>query len=597
MTAQPPKYGFALVAAAIAVLPLLPFLNKAAHIDDPLFLWSAQHIIEHPRDFYGFDVNWYGRTQPMREVTQNPPLVSYYLALVMRFFGSREWVLHAAMLLPAALAGAGTYLLASRFCTRPLLAALFVAVSPAFVVSGTTLMCDITMLAFWVWAVFLWMYGLERRAWACLILAALLAGLSGLSKYFGASLVPLLAIHALCQGKGYRRYLGALLLPAAMLVAYELLTAHLYGRGLFLDAVLYASEIEHEYGRSYLGKTLVGLIFLGGCLVFPLVLPFYCRSNGRGMSILLMIRNQGRDARATTDIPLVAGSPDPTTPTTGSSPVLRLVDGPWRGVILAGVLGIAVLILMFTRFDGMELIDTAGLDTLAKATQGWLWALAGLMAIAPAAGDFSRGNWRESLFLSLWLGGVLFFACFVNHFVNARVILPAAVPAAILLIRRMDSIAHSHNAVASMTATLSLAIALMAGASDYRQAENGRRAARDAASAPHEGRLWFVGHWGFQYYMEQAGALPLELERPRFRAGETVLIPDNNTSLIRLDPAMIAESSVALYPAFPLLSTMRRENGAGFHSDVWGPLPFVFGPSAPESYARIVLAPPPSANP
>src|SRR2546422_5508119 len=47
----------------ITAAALAPFLNKAFHIDDPLFLWMAQQIAKHPLDPYGFDVNWSSFTQ------------------------------------------------------------------------------------------------------------------------------------------------------------------------------------------------------------------------------------------------------------------------------------------------------------------------------------------------------------------------------------------------------------------------------------------------------------------------------------------------------------------------------------------------------
>jgi hypothetical protein len=37
-------------------------------------------------------------------------------------------------------------------------------------------------------------------------------------------------------------------------------------------------------------------------------------------------------------------------------------------------------------------------------------------------------------------------------------------------------------------------------------------------------------------------------------------------------------------PVCSWLTTMRAECGAGFYSDLWGPLPFVFGPTPPEQY-------------
>ncbi|HEX9286350.1 MAG TPA: hypothetical protein VF999_03675, partial [Thermoanaerobaculia bacterium] len=49
----------ALLLAVLTALFLLPFVGKAFHVDDTLFLKAARQIREHPFDFYGFSVNWY----------------------------------------------------------------------------------------------------------------------------------------------------------------------------------------------------------------------------------------------------------------------------------------------------------------------------------------------------------------------------------------------------------------------------------------------------------------------------------------------------------------------------------------------------------
>ncbi len=46
------------LACALAFVLLVPFINKAYTIDDPLFLRAAQQIEKHPADFYGFRINW-----------------------------------------------------------------------------------------------------------------------------------------------------------------------------------------------------------------------------------------------------------------------------------------------------------------------------------------------------------------------------------------------------------------------------------------------------------------------------------------------------------------------------------------------------------
>src|SRR6516165_1925392 len=137
---------------AVAVLAALaPFLNKAFHIDDPLFLWIAQQISMHPGDPYGFAANWYVSSQPMYSIMQNPPLSSYYMALMASFLGWSEPAMHGAFLVPAVAAVLGTFFLACRFCKSPLIAALLLLFTPVFLVSATGVMCDVWLLALWVW--------------------------------------------------------------------------------------------------------------------------------------------------------------------------------------------------------------------------------------------------------------------------------------------------------------------------------------------------------------------------------------------------------------------------------------------------------------
>ena len=52
-------------AAVLAGVLLLPFVHKAFHLDDTLFLFAAEQIARAPMDFYGSDVNWYGTTMRM----------------------------------------------------------------------------------------------------------------------------------------------------------------------------------------------------------------------------------------------------------------------------------------------------------------------------------------------------------------------------------------------------------------------------------------------------------------------------------------------------------------------------------------------------
>ena len=147
----------------ITLICLLPFADKAIHIDDPLFVWAGRHMQTRWWDPYGFDVNWYGWSMPMHEVTKNPPLACAFIALIISIFGESEFALHLGFFLQAIAVVLGTYALAHRLCDHPIHAALATLFTPVFIVSSTTLMCDVLMVAFWVWAVELWMRGMEEN--------------------------------------------------------------------------------------------------------------------------------------------------------------------------------------------------------------------------------------------------------------------------------------------------------------------------------------------------------------------------------------------------------------------------------------------------
>jgi 4-amino-4-deoxy-L-arabinose transferase-like glycosyltransferase len=104
------------LAALLPVVCLLPFLDKPFNMDDPIFIWTAEQILQHPSDFFGFKLNWYTSPQWMYEVNKNPPGVSYYLALTGGIFGFSEIALHSALLIPTMLASIGCYLLAAKLC-------------------------------------------------------------------------------------------------------------------------------------------------------------------------------------------------------------------------------------------------------------------------------------------------------------------------------------------------------------------------------------------------------------------------------------------------------------------------------------------------
>jgi hypothetical protein len=133
------RVHIAILLAGLALM-FAPFMGRAFHMDDPLFLWAAKQIQINPANPYDFIVNWYGVEQPMSQVMENPPLASYYLALVGRTVGLTEVAVHAAFLVPVLAAAYGMFLLARRFCRDAVTAVAVSVFTPAFFVSSLTVM-------------------------------------------------------------------------------------------------------------------------------------------------------------------------------------------------------------------------------------------------------------------------------------------------------------------------------------------------------------------------------------------------------------------------------------------------------------------------
>src|SRR5665213_1805124 len=48
------KFRSPLILTLLVLVCLTPFLGKAFHIDDPLFVWAGKQIAQHPGNPYGF---------------------------------------------------------------------------------------------------------------------------------------------------------------------------------------------------------------------------------------------------------------------------------------------------------------------------------------------------------------------------------------------------------------------------------------------------------------------------------------------------------------------------------------------------------------
>lgn len=536
----------ALIPVVVTVVCLVPFVGKAFHMDDPLFIWTAKHILKEPVDFYGFAVNWYGTTRQMSNVTKNPPLACYFIALVGKFFGFGEIPLHITFIVAAAAVAAGIYYFGRILCSQPIPAALVAILTPGFLVSSTNIMCDTTMLAFWVWAVYFWIKGMKEKSGLSLFFAAMLTAACALTKYFGMSLLGLLFVYSVVLERKVGRWALFLLIPVIILAGYQLFTYVLYGRGLLSDAASYATRVGWRGTMTFFWKLLTGLSFCGGCMLTVL---FY--------------------------IPLLYS----------------------RRFIIVLVLPaiLAVLAINFVEKIGEFSVRDSGVIKWGFAVQFGIMIAAGTGVLGLAIMDFWKRRNADSLLLLLWMFGTFIFASLINWTVNARSLLPMIPAAGILMVRRLDQRDTGENQKGKWRILWPVVPAAIVAMSvcwaDYTLADSTSIAARTIHEtfANRTRRIWFEGHWGFQYYMEAAGCTALNFKKPPSHRGDIIIIPTNNTNLHSLPEEVAVRNEIFEVDLLRWAGTMNFPLGAGFYTDIWGPLPFVIGTVETEQYLVFTL--------
>jgi hypothetical protein len=128
-------------------------------------------------------------------------------------------------------------------------------------------------------------------------------------------------------------------------------------------------------------------------------------------------------------------------------------------------------------------------------------------------------------------------------------------------------------------------LALFITQTDYLQAMAVRQNARAlyAGYGQTMNRMFFEGHWGFQYYMSGFGATPMDFVNAKLTPGDLVATPSNNTNVLPASPDKTRLLGTYSQTDSLWLATVSQPLGACFYASVMGPLPFAFGPVPPET--------------
>jgi len=536
------------ILLAVAVLAcLVPFSGKPFNIDDTLFVYEARQIAQHPLDPFGFKVNWYLDAIPMAYETRNPPLASYYSAAAAVFVGWSERALHLAFLLPALATIWGTYRLAQRLTNSPLLAAVATLLTPGFLVSANSVMCDTMALALWLWAIIFWIEGFEPKKPHYLAISAVLITSCALTKYFGIALIPLLAVYSLARQRRLGSWAWYLLVPILALTGYQHWTKAVYGLRMITFAAHIATGVRQGRHASILANALVDLGFVGGCAL----------------------------------------------------PALMSAPFIWQRKKIFAVCVLSALAGFLISTGRISLGEIPGPSDfyqhwLLVGIQLTLFIAGGVSVMALAAADTWKRRDADSLLLMLWVLGTFIFTGFVNWTINARSVLPLIPAAGILLARRLDALQappiHWRPAMFAMALALAGVVSLWLTWADTDLANSARTAATliEQKTRNQPGAVWFMGHWGFQYYMESFGARAVVVNDPPHLPGDYLAVAES-ARLFEMRPEFVTSRNVIEIPMHVGITTAQNQLGAGFYSADTGPLPFAVGPVPPERYELIRL--------
>jgi len=475
MNEKPFKLYSLFLVVLIVLAIALPFADKAFHIDDTFVLGITKNILENPADPFKGDFDWHGYMHPIWQTTTNPPLVSYYLAPFVAKYGYSEVALHVAMMFFLLLLGWGTVMLSHRFAGGSNIPLFFVMFSPAVMLSGNV-MRDIPAVGLAVAGIALFIMGTDRQNRFLLLLGSLLAGLAVLAKYSAITVLPILILYPL-----FKRKIKPIfwLIPGALL----------FGAWCLHNIVLYDQmHITFLMGNRHILSGIpwqhkaFGVLVIFGSMIY-----------------LLPVLMFGELARK-------------------------------RWIAFSGCLPIGIL-----AFWGVQSRFGWNADV-----QYLIWAVTGALLLylcmfeALRRGlrflrDWKNEDASDSLFLFAWLCAPVLFSIIFVPFQAVRHQLLALVPLMLLGWRALYKAREKRRAFITSCVVilffLQATVSYMVTTSDYQLADTYRMMASYAKQKFDTNKTWFVGHWGWQYYAEEAGFKMRHRDDELPKPGDVVLWP------------------------------------------------------------------------
>jgi hypothetical protein len=509
---------------ALALLYTLLNVPKPLTVDDAAYYYFARHIASDPLHPYGFEMLWNDFPVNANQVLA-PPVLPYWWSLGLRLFGDRPWMWKLWLFPFAMLFVVALHALFRRFARgleQPLL--WLTVLSPMFLPS-LNLMLDVPALALGLSALAVFFRGCGRRAGGVIlvVLSGLLAGLAMQTKYTAFLVPPVMLLYALL----FRRlpqFLIASGLAVAIFASWELFIYWQHGQSHFLNNLpSYRDRQEWLDDKFWL---VVALLPMLGGVAPGLILLGLLASGGQRPWLILMglVLACGYAEVAGLDMPPVVIAKT------------FFLERPLEQEIF-GTFGVLVAaIILVVGWDLCVPFDREETEELSKGR----------------VTNLPRRSY--TLFLFGWL--LLEFAGYfvLTPFPAARRVMGLVVVSTLLIGRFAANTGWllERKRLVNGVAGAGIGFGFLFCAVDFIDAcvqkEMPEAAAQWIREQPVDeeyqksiGRgpiVWYVGHWGFQFYAERAGMQPVVLHRSLLIPGDWLVVPEKRweQQVIQIDP-------------------------------------------------------------
>lgn len=506
----------------LALLSLSPFANKAVHIDDLLFI-DMGNMFSHVGNYYGEPYTAFGvKYDSLLRSSHSPLVIPLSIFLIKQIFpAGGETALHLFFLSFAVGALTFTYLLCLRFNTPPFLISAGLLFSPTFFIMSQSLMTDVATYCFVTGSMVFFIRAVDLADKRSLALAITLFSLAIGCGFQSLIFYATFLVYVVLNPPRRISYVFAMCLsvfPFLMWYGYHILHLKEFSSDVssyftLLDAA--GRRIKIAYYISQFSTAFLAPV--------GFILAIWQKKHMKAALISLAITGML--------FPKFL------------SPVLNNYTLAQKLVFCGGV--------FFTFLS------------LAMILQNTYLIVVGDQA------DKQEKN--DTVFLLLNL--IIFIPiCFVfTPFATTRYLLPIIGVVYILIFRHAATI---RPWIATAAILVCAAMSMWTAKADYDLAEIYRKFATESAQVfPEKERVWFIGEWGFRYYMSQAGYRYLSKDSD-IKAGDMIIDP---TIVARMSLGQVHRplqlKKVIAYPG-NLLKTLHFGTHAGFWSQGWGLMPF-----------------------